>query len=165
MDAESRNTIQSGWLNGEIHLLIATNAFGMGVDKPDVRYVIHWAYPESPEAYYQEAGRAGRDGRKSRVVILYHFADKRLREFFIDNDAISFGNDFRRVGGDWHAFEVAPPRDEFNGADFNNQGFNSAPETPDENIAAIPKLVKMRWGGTKFWPVRYWESWSISNLS
>jgi ATP-dependent DNA helicase RecQ len=91
MDVETRNSAQSAWLNGDIHLLIATNAFGMGVDKPDVRYVIHWAYPESPEAYYQEAGRAGRDGRKSRCVILYHFADRRLREFFIDNDAISAG--------------------------------------------------------------------------
>ncbi len=91
MDVETRNAAQSAWLNGDIHLLIATNAFGMGVDKPDVRYVIHWAYPESPEAYYQEAGRAGRDGRKSRCVILYHFADRRLREFFIDNDAITAG--------------------------------------------------------------------------
>ncbi len=89
MEANLRNATQSGWLSGEIHLLVATNAFGMGIDKPDVRYVIHWVYPESPEAYYQEAGRAGRDGRKSRAVILHHFSDKRLREFFIENDALS----------------------------------------------------------------------------
>jgi ATP-dependent DNA helicase RecQ len=139
MDSEARNAIQSGWLNGEIHLLIATNAFGMGVDKPDVRYVIHWAYPESPEAYYQEAGRAGRDGRKSRVVILYHFADKRLREFFIDNDAISSEMISGALAAIGTRLQSAPPHDEFNGADFNADGYNGAPSLADENIAAIPK--------------------------
>jgi ATP-dependent DNA helicase RecQ len=90
MDPNARNEIQSAWLNGEVHVLVATNAFGMGIDKPDVRYVIHYVHPESPEAYYQEAGRAGRDGAKSRCVVLYHFSDKRLREYFIENDALTF---------------------------------------------------------------------------
>jgi ATP-dependent DNA helicase RecQ len=149
MEPEARNAIQSGWLDGEIHLLIATNAFGMGVDKPDVRYVIHWAYPESPEAYYQEAGRAGRDGRKSRVVILYHFADKRLREFFIDNDAISSEMISGALAAIGTRLQTAPPRDEFNnenfnapgfnGESFNGESFNGTPESTDENIASIPK--------------------------
>lgn len=133
MDASTRNEIQSAWLNGEVHVLVATNAFGMGIDKPDVRYVIHWAYPESPEAYYQEAGRAGRDGRKSRCVILYHFADKRLREFFIENDALSL----EKVSAA-HATICARARmnttskdDEFAASDFCFE--------TDENIVAIPK--------------------------
>lgn len=89
LDSDLRNEMQRDWLAGERQVLVATNAFGMGIDKADVRFVVHCACPDSLESYYQEAGRAGRDGLKSRCVILYHFADRRTREWFIDNEALT----------------------------------------------------------------------------
>ena len=75
MEAKERDTAQSRWMNGETSVMVATNAFGMGIDKPDVRFVIHLDIPSSIEAYFQEAGRAGRDGKKSYAVMLYDNTD------------------------------------------------------------------------------------------
>lgn len=73
---EEKDKIQNGWKTGEYRVIVATNAFGMGIDKPDVRLVVHLDLPNSPEEYYQEAGRAGRDDRKAYAVILYAPNDK-----------------------------------------------------------------------------------------
>ncbi len=76
LEAADRKKRQDDWTRGKIRIMVSTNAFGMGIDKPDVRVVIHADLPDSPEAYFQEAGRAGRDGKKSYAVLLYHTSDK-----------------------------------------------------------------------------------------
>jgi ATP-dependent DNA helicase RecQ len=76
LDNAVKDLRQKHWQNGEIRVMVATNAFGMGIDKPDVRIVLHIDLPDSPEAYFQEAGRAGRDGLKAYAVILYAKSDK-----------------------------------------------------------------------------------------
>ena len=75
LDAVQRNQMMQLWMNDEVHLMIATNAFGMGIDKPNVRYVIHYEFPNNIEAYFQEAGRAGRDGKESRTLVLLNQRD------------------------------------------------------------------------------------------
>ena len=78
---DSRSDRQAKWKSGEIRVMICTNAFGMGIDKPDVRFVVHFDVPDSPEAYFQEAGRGGRDGKRSFAVTLWNSSDtKRLRQ-------------------------------------------------------------------------------------
>ena len=72
---EERNTIQQRWINDELQVICATNAFGMGIDKPNVRFVVHVTIPDSIEAYFQEAGRGGRDGKKAYAVLIYNQED------------------------------------------------------------------------------------------
>jgi ATP-dependent DNA helicase RecQ len=84
LNDEQRSRAQERFMGGEYPVVVATNAFGMGVDRSDLRFVIHWDVPGSIEAYYQEVGRAGRDGKLSHCELLYNYADVRTQEFFLD---------------------------------------------------------------------------------
>jgi ATP-dependent DNA helicase RecQ len=83
LDDSHRREVQEAFMNERVRAIVATNAFGMGIDKPNVRLVVHHAMPGTLEAYYQEAGRAGRDGKPSTCVLLHAFQDRFTHEFFI----------------------------------------------------------------------------------
>lgn len=85
LEPAQRQTVQNDFMSGKVSAIVATNAFGMGIDKSDLRFVVHYNMPGTLEAYYQEAGRAGRDGLDSECALLFSYSDRHIQEFFIES--------------------------------------------------------------------------------
>ncbi len=112
MAAEQRGAAQRRFMDGDAEIVVATNAFGMGVDKADVRAVIHWSIPTSVEAYYQEAGRGGRDGLQARAILLASRADLGRLLTFIREGTVQVGDVIGYVGGLADDEIIEAPRDD-----------------------------------------------------
>lgn len=104
MEGADRDRVQGAFIDGKLEVVVATNAFGMGIDRPDVRCVIHLAPPSSVEAYYQEAGRAGRDGAEAVCLLLISPGDMALRRHLIESDNDGVSPDPEIVRHKWNLF-------------------------------------------------------------
>ena len=100
MDEGERTRVQNAFAEGRLQVVCATNAFGMGIDRPDVEAVVHFEIPGSLEAYYQEIGRGGRDGRRADITLLWNYVDVRTREFFIEKEDDEGDPRWRRASPD-----------------------------------------------------------------
>ena len=105
MATKRRTEAQDRFMAGEVRAMVATNAFGLGIDKPDIRFVVHYHLPGTVEAYYQEVGRAGRDGQPARGTLFYDPADRKLQRFFAggrypdDGDLVNAHHALARFAG------------------------------------------------------------------
>ncbi|MCP5420785.1 MAG: DNA topoisomerase 3 [Gammaproteobacteria bacterium] len=143
MTAPERERVQAAFITGQLEVIVATIAFGMGVDKADIRTVIHFALPSTLEGYYQEIGRAGRDGQPARAILLYSYGDRRTHEYFQRRDYPAVDvleRVFAALNEDWQAKHVLRdwldiPADLFENALQKLWVHGGARIDPEENVS------------------------------
>jgi ATP-dependent DNA helicase RecQ len=122
LEPERRETVQRAFQSGELEVVVATIAFGMGIDKPDIRTVIHAGLPGTLEGYYQEIGRAGRDGHESRTYLMHSYADQRTHGFFLNRDyppTASLLQIFTALGEEPHTIDELRERTRMEAEEFD----------------------------------------------
>jgi ATP-dependent DNA helicase RecQ len=142
LGSKERSERQENWIKNNIRIIVATNAFGMGIDKPDVRAVVHLDLPDTLEAYYQEAGRAGRDGQKAYTVILYNQSDlegliKNVEQLYPPLELVR--RVYQCLG---NLFQLAIGSGEFNSYDFDLLAFQKRFNLPPTNTYFALKLLE-----------------------
>lgn len=142
LNAEQRSAALNNWLNNNTQIMVATNAFGMGIDKPDVRFVLHYEIPTSPEAYFQEAGRGGRDGQAAYALLLYESKDfekmqRQLDQTFPSAERVTF---VYRAVCNYLKIAVGAGKDE--SYDFDLKHFCRTFELPDNEVYYALKLLE-----------------------
>ncbi|MEO9483813.1 MAG: ATP-dependent DNA helicase RecQ [Ekhidna sp.] len=141
LSGQDRSEKQSAWIQGKVRVMVATNAFGMGIDKPDVRTVIHMDLPDSLEAYYQEAGRAGRDEKKAYAVALYHPSDTEELKERTNRSIVSLDMIKRTYQALANYYKMAIGSHEFSSFPFNYEQFTNTYNLPMvETYSALKKL-------------------------
>ncbi|HTH52627.1 MAG TPA: RecQ family ATP-dependent DNA helicase [Edaphobacter sp.] len=154
LDPATRERVQRHFLSGKLEVVVATIAFGMGIDKANVRTVIHTALPGSVEAYYQEIGRAGRDGKPSRTVLLHSFADRKMHDFFLERDYPPATELARLARVLTHEFQS--PEDLRKKLRLDLEGFERTAEKLIAQGAAIPDIAgNLRATGQDGWRSGY----------
>jgi ATP-dependent DNA helicase RecQ len=140
LENEIREKAQDRFMSGALDVIVATNAFGMGVDKSDIRLVVHADIPRSPEAYYQEAGRGGRDGKPTRCVLLFNHGDIRLQEFLIDASYPSA----ELLRGLWKLLQGRPQLGKLDGRGGDDElELRLKPHLPEASNATIGAAIRI----------------------
>ncbi|MCO4762275.1 MAG: ATP-dependent DNA helicase RecQ [Myxococcales bacterium] len=153
MATDHRNNVQERFLAGELDVVVATVAFGMGVDKADIRTVLHVGLPATVEGYYQEIGRAGRDGQPSRAIALYSWADRRLHDFLRDRsypplsalDAVLYHIPDHPIPRDWLMGQVRLEPEQAEAALGKLRVHGAVETTSHDEVVRLPDARGQRW--------------------
>lgn len=149
MKADAREENQNGFMNSDLKVIVATNAFGMWIDKKDIRFVIHYNLPWSIENYYQEVGRAWRDGKRSYWVVLASFWDTKIQEFFIENSYPSKEEILQFYDYLYKEFKIW----EWNNSKILKTYSTMAKESKTENDLKAGAIIRIL---EKYWVLKRW---------